>query len=139
MDPRIWKRLSSEERQKEVQRLRAQRQAEERWRSLRNLTDNEIKELSAYEFGRAPNVLRQQLRHHRLLLKVERPDLARAMWNKLSSVDYRNPTEVVVVQCCHILSRYLSEVSLRFNGKTYTKNSQECEPATIQIRVFAAQ
>lgn len=133
MKPRSLKRLSHKELEQESRRLRAQREAEERWQSFGNLTDNEIKELSGYEFRRAPNTLRKQLRRYRLLLKVEKPERADAMWNDLSVVDYRNPTEVVVVQCCHILYRYWSGFILHFDGKKYTKTSRRYESTTIQV------
>lgn len=100
-------------------------------RTLGRLTEEEIRELSDFEYEAGPETVTAQLRRYYLKLKAEQPERADVMWDELPVIDDRVLTEEEVIALCHILYRYWSGFIIYFQGKSYTKSSRPVAGSSV--------
>ncbi len=98
----------------------------EMWGHNRNLTDQELNELLAFEFEEGPSNVSEQVRRYFLKLKEEKPEKARKMWKKLNRVLEKGITGLdSIKEVCAGIYKFFSGFAIEYQGESYSMHNNQ--------------
>ena len=97
---------------------------ESMWRKRGNLTEDEIREYSNFEYELGPITITDQLRRYYLKIKEDDPVWAEQLHFELPTFKEEELTEGTIITLCHVLYKYISGFVLVFHNQCYSTSSR---------------